>query len=90
MANMCYSCLRRFRTLDFLKLFLDENQSGDWLKTHGDHTLVSNVLSSPLPSPKAAGTKGREIKQVHAKLKLIEEVNILEDDTAGKRSTVSA
>ncbi|KAL9987529.1 hypothetical protein ACROYT_G001853 [Oculina patagonica] len=64
-----------------------ENQSGDWLKTHADNTLVSTVLSSPMPSPKAAGTQGRENKQVHAKLKLIEKVNIMEDGTAGERST---
>ena len=50
---------------------------------------MSNVSSSPLQLRKAAGTQERENKQVHAKLRLIEEVNILQQDTAGKRSTVS-
>ena len=66
-----------------------ENQSVDWLKTHGDNTLVSNVSSSPLQLLKAAGTQKQESKQVHAELRLIEEVNILEDDTVGRRATVS-
>jgi len=38
---------------------------------------------------KAAGTQEQENKQVHAELRLIEEVNILQDDTAGRRATVS-
>lgn len=70
--------------------FLDDSQSVDRPKTHDDSTLVSNVPSSPSTSPKVAGTHGIEIKHVHVKLKLIEEVNILKDDTEGKRSIVSA
>ena len=38
---------------------------------------------------KAAGTQERAKKHVHAELSLIEEVNFLRDDTAGRRSTVS-
>ena len=39
--------------------------------------------------PKAAGTQEQENRQVQVKLRLIEEVNIFQQDTAGKRSTVS-
>ncbi|KAJ7380774.1 hypothetical protein OS493_007152 [Desmophyllum pertusum] len=52
-------------------------------------TEGSNVLpdSSSLPLPRPAKKQERESKQVRAKLRLIEEVNILQDDTIGKRST---
>ncbi|XP_020614314.1 uncharacterized protein LOC110052523 [Orbicella faveolata] len=64
-----------------------ENQSVDWLKAHGDNTCVSNVSSSPLQLHKVAGTQEQGSKQAHAELRLIEEVNILKDDTAGRRAT---
>jgi len=38
---------------------------------------------------KVAGTQEQESKQARAELRLIEEVNILKDDTAGRRATVS-
>ena len=38
---------------------------------------------------KAAETQEQESGQVHVKLRLIEEVNILQQDTTRKRSTVS-
>jgi len=75
--------------LFLIRFNLAENQSVDWLKTHGDNTFVSNVSSSPLQPLKPVGTLERERKQIHVELRLIEEVNILQDDTAGKRSTVS-
>jgi len=71
-------------------------QTVDWLKTSDNITLVTNVVpgsgdSIPLPSPTPeAGTKEQDSKEVHivhAKLKLIEDANILQDDTAGKSST---
>lgn len=75
---------------------LGRKQSVDWLKTSDNITLVTNVVpdsgdSIALPSPRPeAVTTERESNKVHAKLKLIEDANILQDDTAGKRSTVSA
>ena len=76
-----------FRTI----LFLGRKQTTDWLKTYDDLTLVSNVVtgSSPLSLTRATEISERNCKQVHAKLRLIEEVDILQDDTAGKSSTVS-
>ncbi|KAM7440722.1 hypothetical protein ABFA07_010120 [Porites harrisoni] len=64
-------------------------QTTDWLKTYDDLTLVSNVVtgSSPLSLTRATEISERNCKQVHAKLRLIEEVDILQDDTAGKSST---
>ena len=46
---------------------------------------------SPLPVVRVPETWERHYQQVHAgaKLKLIEEVDILQDDIAGKRFTVS-
>lgn len=72
-------------------LFLGRKQTTDWLKTYDDLTLVSNVGtgSSPLSLPRLTEISERNCKQVHAKLRLIEEVDILQDDTAGKRSAVS-
>ena len=76
-----------FRTV----LFLGRKQTTDWLKTYDDLSLVSNVVngSSPLSLPRAGEVLERNCKQVHAKLRLIEEVDILQDDTEGKGSTVS-
>ena len=49
------------------------------------------TVSSTLPEARAAEAREQDCKQVQirAKLRLIEEVDILQDDTAGKRSTVS-
>lgn len=80
----------------FLDFFSGRKQSVDWLKTSDNITLVTDAVpgsadSIPLPSPRPeAETKEQDSKEVHAKLKLIEDANILQDDTAGKRSTVSA
>ena len=75
-----------------MEFLLGRKQSVDWLKTSDDVTLVTDVIagSSPLSFPRVSGTQERGNKQVHANLRLIEEANILQDDTAGKRSTVSA
>lgn len=65
-------------------------QTVDWLKTSDDATLVSNVIaySSPLPSRVVEKHKRDHGKHTtHVKLKLIEEVDILQDDTARKAST---
>lgn len=72
-------------------LFSGRKQSVDWLKTSDDLTLVTNVIagSSPLPLARAAETLQRDCRDVHTKLRLIEEVDILQSDTAEKRSTVS-
>jgi len=52
--------------------------------------LLSNVVGDFSPQSSVAETReGRGRKQKHAKLSLIENVNILQDDIAGKRSTVS-
>ena len=74
--------------------FPGRKQSVDWLKSSDDLTLVTNVIagSSPIPEVRGAETWERRCQQqVHAraKLRLIEEVDILQDDTAGKRFTVS-
>lgn len=80
----------------FSGCFSGRKQSVDWLKTSDDITLVTNAGpgstdSIPLPSPRPEGeTEEQDSKEVHAKLRLIEDANILQDDTAGKRSTVSA
>ena len=80
----------------FSGCFSGRNQSVDWPKTSDKNTFVTNAISGsadsiPLPSPRPeAETKEQDSKEVHAKLKLIEDANILQDDTAGKRSTVSA
>ena len=80
----------------FTGIFSGRKQSVDWLKTSDNITLVTNAVpgsvdSIPLPSPRPeAETKEQHSKKVHAKLKLIEDANILQDDAAGKRSTVSA
>lgn len=77
------------------KMSLGRKQSVDWLKTSDNITLVTNVVpgsgdSIALPSPRPeAVTTERDSNKVHTKLKLIEDANVLQDDTAGKRSTVS-
>ena len=54
---------------------------------------MTNVIarSSPLPVVRAPESWERHYQQMHAraKLRLIEEVDILQDDIAGKRFTVS-
>ena len=63
-----------------------------WRKASGENTVLSSVnADSSLTSiSPAAGTQARDSKQGNAKLRLIEQVNILQDDTEGKCSTVSA
>lgn len=58
-------------------------------KASGDNTLISNVNADSSPLSPTAGTQERNSKQVKARLRLIEQVNILQDDTAGKHLTVS-
>lgn len=75
-----------------LYLISGRKQTVDWLKTSDDATLVTSVIaySSPLPSQMTEKHERDHCKHtVHAKLKLIEEVDILQDDTAGKPATVS-
>ena len=82
-----YTCSR----FSFL-FFLGRKHTVDWLKTSDDATLVTNVIaySSPLPSPLVEKYERDHGKHTtHGKLKLIEEVDILQDDTAGKAATVS-
>lgn len=55
--------------------------------------LLSNLIADSCPLSPAAGTQERESKQedrTPAKLRLIEDVNILRDNTAGKTLAVSA
>ncbi|XP_066021323.1 uncharacterized protein [Pocillopora verrucosa] len=54
-------------------------------------TLLSKVLSISSPQPKARVLKKPQLEVVvlHANLKLIEEVNIFKDDTAGKQSILA-
>ena len=55
------------------------------------NAVPGSIDSIPLPPPRPeAETKEQHSKKVHAKLKLIEDANILQDNAAGKRSTVSA
>ena len=54
-----------------------------------DGNTIASIVNAD-SSPLSAGTQERYYsKQVHVKLRLIEKVNILQDDTEGKRSTVS-
>ena len=72
----------------FSGCFSGQKQSVNTLDTNA---IPGSADSIPLPSPRPeAETKEQDSKDVHAKLKLIEDANILQDDTAGKRSTVSA
>ena len=75
----------------FPNQFLVPNQRQlNWQKLSGDSTLLSNVVGDFGPLSSIAETHKEERKQKHAKLRLIEGVNILQDDTTGKHSTVSA
>lgn len=78
------------RRFPFLNQFLVANQrQPNWQKLSGDNTLLSNVPDfTPLSS--IAETHEVERQHKHAKMRLIEDVNILQDDTEGKHSTVSA
>ena len=70
----------------FSFLFLD--QSMDYLRTNAEKTLVSIAESSPRPVKKIVEKQEQQSKQVKTKLKLIEVVDIFQEDTTGKRSTV--
>lgn len=71
-------------------LFLDNKRPPlNQEKASGDNTISSNVNADSSPLSPTAGKQERDSKQVKARLRLIEQVNILQDDTEGKRSTVS-
>ena len=69
-----------------------QEQQLNWQKPPADNTLVSNVKvdSDPMSLSPTDETQEPKKKQIHAKLKLIEEENVLQGDTAGKCSTVSS
>ena len=60
----------------------------DYLRKNAENTLVSIAESSPRPVKKIVEKKEQQSKQVKTKLKLIEVVDIFQEDTTGKRSTV--
>ena len=60
----------------------------DCLRKNAENTLVSIAESSPRPVKKIVEKKEQQSKQVKTKLKLIEVVDIFQEDTTGKRSTV--
>ena len=60
----------------------------DYLRTNAENTLVSIAESSPRPVKKIVEKQEQQSKQVKTKLKLIEVVDIFQEDTTGKRSTV--
>ena len=60
----------------------------DYLRTNAEKTLVSIAESSPRPVKKIVEKQEQQSKQVKTKLKLIEVVDIFQEDTTGKRSTV--
>ena len=60
----------------------------DCLRTNAENTLVSIAESSPRPVKKIVEKQEQQSKQVKTKLKLIEVVDIFQEDTKGKRSTV--
>ena len=60
----------------------------DYLRTNAENTLVSIAESSPRPVKKIAEKQEQQSKQVKTKLKLIEVVDIFQEDTTGKCSTV--
>ena len=60
----------------------------DYLRTNAENTLVSIAESSPRPVKKIVEKHEQQSKQVKTKLKLIEVVDIFQEDTTGKRSTV--
>ena len=59
----------------------------DYLRTNAENTLVSIAESSPRPVKKIVEKQEQQSKQVKTKLKLIEVVDIFQEDTTGKRST---
>ena len=60
----------------------------DCLRKNAENTLVSIAESSPRPVKKILEKQEQQSKQVKTKLKLIEVVDIFQEDTTGKRSTV--
>ena len=60
----------------------------DYLRKNAENTLVSIAESSPRPVKKIGEKQEQQSKQVKTKLKLIEVVDIFQEDTTGKRSTV--
>ena len=60
----------------------------DYLRKNAENTLVSIAESSPRPVKKILEKQEQQSKQVKTKLKLIEVVDIFQEDTTGKRSTV--
>ena len=60
----------------------------DYLRTNAEKTLVSFAESSPRPVKKIVEKQEQQSKQVKTKLKVIEVVDIFQEDTTGKRSTV--
>ena len=63
------------------------------MKSCHELAVVNDGITVPSPLPEASAAEARKqgCKQVQkcVKLRLIEELDILQDDTAGKRSTVS-
>ena len=60
----------------------------DCLRTNAENTLVSIAESSPRPVKKIVEKQEQQRKLVKTRLKLIEVVDIFQEDTIGKRSTV--
>ena len=60
----------------------------DYLRTNAENTLVSIAESSPRPVKKIVEKQEQQSKQLKTKLKLIEVLDIFQEDTTGKRSTV--
>ena len=60
----------------------------DCLRKNAENTLVSIAESSSRPVKKIVEKQEQQSKQVKTKLKLIEVVDIFQEDTTGKRSTV--
>lgn len=56
----------------------------DYLRTYAENTLVSTADSSPQPVIRIVEKRKQKSKQVNTKLKLIEVVDILKEDTAVK------
>ncbi|RMX61018.1 hypothetical protein pdam_00007570 [Pocillopora damicornis] len=63
------------------------DQSMDCLRTNAENTLVSIAESSPRPIKKIVEKQEQQRKLVKTRLKLIEVVDIFQEDTIGKRST---
>ena len=60
----------------------------DCLRKNAENTLVSIAESSPRPVKKIVEKQEQQSKQLKTKLKLIEVLDIFQEDTTGKRSTV--